>query len=178
MDISFRNPLFVFLIKALVLYLAWTAFYELWLHPNREIELLVVSNITWIANGIIELLGFELIVPEFLYEYEKTVGIDGTHGLFVSDSCSGVTLMALFTGFIIAYPGKLLRKLVFIPIGIVTIHFINILRIIGLCIVLKYYPGYFEFNHHYTFTLVVYAYVFLLWILWTNKYAGNLQKAK
>jgi len=178
MDAFIKNPLFSFLSKALVLYLSWTIFYELWLHPNREFELLVVSNISWIVNGILELLGFSLIVPEVLYEYEKTVGIDGTHGLYVADSCSGVSLMALFSGFIIAYPGKLLNKLIFIPIGIVTIHLINILRIVGLCLIVKYYPDSFEFNHHYTFTLVVYAYIFLLWIIWTNKYASIDKNSK
>lgn len=178
MDAFFKNPLFNFLTKALFLYILWTAFYELWLHPNREFELILVANIAWFSNAMLELLGFTLIIPKVLYEYEKTVGIDGTHGLYIADSCSGVSLMALFSGFIIAYLGKWKKKFLFISIGILSIHIINILRIVGLCIVIKYFPDSFEFNHHYTFKLIVYAYIFILWVIWTNKYAGNTQTSK
>ena len=123
------NPFLLFLLKAALLYIGWEFLYELWLHPNRTLELLVVSNITFLVNTILQFLGYSLIDSGVMYDYERTLGIDGTHGLYIADSCTGVPLMALFAGFIIAYPGSIIRKLIYIPIGLGIIHLINIIRI-------------------------------------------------
>jgi exosortase family protein XrtF len=167
----FSNPFILFLVKAAILYIGWELLYELWLHPNRTLELLVVSNITLLVNGILELLGFALIDPDMIQGYDRTLGIDGTHGLYIADSCAGVPLMALFAGFILAYPGSTIRKLIYIPIGLIIIHLINILRIVGLAIVTLYAPEMLDFNHHYAFTIIVYTCIFLLWILWVNRFS-------
>jgi exosortase family protein XrtF len=172
----FTNPFFVFIAKAAALYIGWELLYELWLHPNRELELLVVSNITFLVNGILKLLGFTLIDTGILYDAERTLGIDGTHGLYIADSCAGIPLMALFAGFIIAYPGPAVKKLLFIPIGWAIIHLINIVRITGLAIVTLYAPEMLDFNHHYTFTITVYVCIFLLWILWVNRFSKSNSK--
>ena len=172
----FRNPFFLFLFKAALLYIGWELLYELWLHPNRELGLLVVSNITFMVNGILKLLGFSLIDSGIIHGFDRTLGIDGTHGLYIADSCAGVPLMALFAGFIIAYPGSIVRKLIYIPLGLGIIHFINIARIVGLAIVTLYAPEMLDFNHHYTFTIIVYACIFLLWILWVNRFSKSKNK--
>jgi len=104
----------------------------------------------------------------------RTIGIDGTHGLWIGDPCNGLTLFALFTGFIIAYPGPLKKKLWFIPVGIIAIHFINIIRIVALSLIVYYFPDpeVLDFNHTYTFTLLVYGFVFSLWYVWAGKLSG------
>jgi exosortase family protein XrtF len=167
-----KNPAIIFFLKALGLYIAWFMLYELWLHPDTKFDLLVIDNIIWLSSGILEGLGYTLIN----YPYDKalrSIGIDGTHGLWVGDPCNGITLFALFAGFIIAFPGKLKHKLWFMPIGLLSIHLINIFRVAGLAITLLYFPDYIDFNHTYTFTLLVYSWVFFLWVLWVKKFAGN-----
>ncbi|MBL4625498.1 MAG: exosortase family protein XrtF, partial [Flavobacteriales bacterium] len=61
-----------------------------------------------------------------------------------------------------------LRKLWFIPFGIITIHILNVFRVCGLCIILLKSPESLDFNHTYIFTTVIYAYIFLLWYWWAN----------
>jgi hypothetical protein len=39
-----------------------------------------------------------------------------------------------------------------------------------LCINFKYYKSSFAFNHHVTFTYLVYGFIFLLWVVWVNKF--------
>ena len=173
MALKFNITLVRFLVTAIVLYVGWTALYELWIHPDRTIELWIVQNISDIGSATLTGLGYELITSEFMNEHYRTLGIDGTHGVFISDSCAGLSLMALFTGFILAYPGKWKAKLIYIPIGLVTIHIINVLRIIGLMILAKHAPSLLDFNHHYTFTFIVYAYIFLLWVVWVNRFSKN-----
>ncbi|MBN4051357.1 exosortase family protein XrtF [bacterium AH-315-M05] len=167
----FNKPFPRFVATASLLYILWYALYELWLHPKRSIELLVVDNLVLLSSGMLKLFGYQLITGPVLKDNVRTIGIDGTYGLFIADSCAGVTLFALFAGFIIAYPGPVKWKLIFIPLGLITIHLINALRITGLCIITFHAPEYLDFNHHYTFTIIVYSYVFLLWVIWVNKFS-------
>lgn len=166
----FKNPLFHFILKATGLYVLWFLLYELWLHPNHELDLWVIDNIIQISTNILEFVGYVTI--HFPYDkFYRTLGVDGTVGVWVGDSCNGLSVVALFSGFIIAFPGDWRKKLLYIPFGIITIHLLNIIRISLLAIILKHAPETLEFNHTYTFTTLLYTYVFLMWYFWATKYS-------
>ena len=170
-----ENKILFFLLKAFGLYLFWYILYDLWLHPKSTLDNLISTNLAYWSSLIIKSLGFIAIDSVAASSENITViGIDGTHGLWVGDPCNGITLFALFVGFIIAYPGKIKNKLWFIPLGLLSIHIINILRIVSLCLIVLYKPDSLAFNHTYTFTILVYAYVFWLWLIWSNKYSNQL----
>jgi hypothetical protein len=38
--------------------------------------------------------------------------------------------------------------------------------------VVHWNENWLSFNHDYTFTLIVYSFVFLLWWIWVNKFSG------
>ncbi len=164
-----KNPTLFFLLKALLLYILWYFIYELWLNPLGVVDRLVINNLIRSGEFIISSLGFTLIPEPYLASNIRTLGIDGTHGLWIGDPCNGLTLFALFSGFVIAYPGPLKTKLWFIPLGILSIHLINLMRIIALVFITLYWPDYLELNHTYTFTILVYSFVFILWMIWANK---------
>ena len=166
-----KNPAFFFLLKALLLYVAWYLVYELWLHPLGIIDTLVIDNLIKSGEFIISHLGYTLIPEPDPKWAIRTLGIDGTHGIWIGDPCNGITLFALFVGFVIAYPGPLKTKLWFIPLGLLSIHLVNIIRIVALVFITLLAPDYLEFNHTYTFTIIVYSYVFMLWMIWANKLA-------
>ena len=171
LDKYLKSPPILFLIKAFSLFIAWYFIYELWLHPYTDIDLLVIDNIIFLSEIGLSLIGFD-IIPDVYDASFRTVGIDGTHGVWIGDSCNGITIFALFTGFIVAYPGKLKAKLLFIFLGILSIHVLNVIRIMALTSILLYAPESLEFNHTYTFTTITYAYIFYLWYLWANKYSS------
>lgn len=103
----------------------------------------------------------------------QVIGIDGSNGVWVGSNCNAITLFALFAVFIIAYPGNQKNKLWYIPAGILAIHVLNILRVVCLAIIAYYWPYALDFNHTYTFTFLVYAFIFFLWMIWVNKFAGK-----
>ena len=120
-------------------------------------------------------LGFSLISESEISSI-RTIGIDGTHGLWIGDPCNGLVLFALFVGFVLVYPGPWKKKLWFIPFGIVTIHILNVLRIVGLALTVHYFPDpeLLDFNH------TVYVYLFGLWVcllplvrIWATRFAKN-----
>lgn len=165
------KALIVFLSKAFGLYFFWYLLYERWLNPEGTLDQWVIDQLADSTNQLLQLLGYQLIPPNMGFQDIRVVGIDGTHGLWIGIPCNGITLFALFTGFIIAFPGPIRHKAWFIPVGLVAIHLFNLIRILSLCIVLKYFPDSLAFNHTYTFTIFVYSFVFLLWLIWVLKFA-------
>jgi exosortase/archaeosortase family protein len=160
-----------FIVLAVVLYLAWYVLYEFYIHPWGKLDRLVIDNLILIAGFILRGLSFDLIPTPPEDVSIRTIGIDGTHGLWIGDPCNGLTLFALFSIFVLAFPGPVRRKAWFIPIGLISIHLINALRVVALSIIVTYDYAYLDFNHTYTFSIIVYGYVFFLWYLWAGKLA-------
>jgi exosortase/archaeosortase family protein len=106
--------------------------------------------------------------------FRTRVGIAGAAGVFVGPSCDGVVLFALFTIFILSFPGHWLRKVWFIPFGVAIIHMANVFRIICLLWIQLYFgEEAMTFNHDYTFTVFVYSIIFLLWYLYATRGANG-----
>jgi exosortase/archaeosortase family protein len=163
-----KNPVILFLLKALGLYVIWYFIYELWLHPIGKLDIWVIKSTLKSALMMLKFFGFQTFTGG-----ERLIGIDGTSGLWMGDNCDCIELCALFAGFIIAFPGNLIKKLWYIPSGIVLIFVLNVLRMIFLSIVQKNFSTKaLEFNHTYTFTVMVYLFIFLLWFYWIKKLTG------
>jgi exosortase/archaeosortase family protein len=89
-------------------------------------------------------------------------------GVHVADGCNGLTTIGLFIGFVVAYPGKMIRRLLFIPLGILAIYATNVLRVIAMVLAQKYWPAAFDPLHGFGLTAIFYVVVFALWVLWAN----------
>jgi hypothetical protein len=48
------------------------------------------------------------------------------------------------------------------------VYVINLIRIQLLILNFKYSTLSFDFNHKYTYTIVVYLCIFMLWLIWAN----------
>jgi len=48
---------------------------------------------------------------------------------------------------------------------------VNALRVAVLCIVVSINYEWLNFNHDYTFYVIVYGWVFLLWFVWVKRFA-------
>lgn len=80
-----------------------------------------------------------------------------------------IVIMGFFTG-----PCK--HKLWYIPLGIGAIHLTNLLRITGLLLIQIPFPTKFHFFHDYFFKTLFYAVIFLMWVVWNEKF--KRQKSK
>jgi exosortase family protein XrtF len=118
---------------------------------------------------LLKVIGFDTFQGN--HETIRTIGIQGTHGLWIGDPCNGLTLFALFSLFIAAYPGKWKHKLWFIPLGVTLIHFMNVIRITALCIITLKSPQWLNFNHTYLFQTLMYLFIFALWYVWIRKFS-------
>ena len=129
-------------------------------------DLFVIDKSIGISKWILELFNYTVFSGG-----DRLIGIDGSGGLWIGDNCNGIAMFALFSGFIIAYKGNWKLKIIYIILGIACIEMLNVLRIVGLAIIDVHSRAWTEFNHTYTFTLLIYAFIFMLWILWVNKFS-------
>lgn len=166
-----RDPLFRFLGLSAILYAGWYALYAAVIHPWGVLDRAVIDQlITW-AGGLLELLGYTLIPEHANAEMIRTIGVEGGHLLWIGDPCNGLGLFVVYLIFIVAYPGPWRHKLWFGAVGVVSIHLINALRVAALCIIVSIDYELLNFNHDYTFYVVVYGWVFLLWFIWVKRFS-------
>src|SRR5690349_17096092 len=121
----FGEPVVKFLVVGLILYIGWLALYEWWIHPLQWVDKAIIGNTISISQLVLNKLGYTTELAG-----DRMIGIQGTSGLFIGDSCNGISLFALFSIFIIAFPGNVASKFFFIPAGILVIHLLNVLRVI------------------------------------------------
>ncbi|WP_268848953.1 exosortase family protein XrtF [Flavobacterium aestivum] len=89
----------------------------------------------------------------------------------IVEGCNGVSLIILFISFIAAFSGSLKNTLLFIFGGSLLIYVLNVVRIAILIILIYYFPGKTHLLHGVLFPLVIYGLVFILWIVWVNKFS-------
>ena len=155
-----------FLLVAGTLYLAWFFGYEQWLAHDGRLDAALCANLTQAGIVLLQLAGFPATVSP---TNPVLVLMSGTPSVVIGPPCNGLVLYALFGGFVLAFPGPWLRKLWFVPLGMALIWGLNVLRVAALALNHHYARQSVDFNHHYTFTFVVYGCIFGLWMLWAKR---------
>ncbi len=172
---TWNDPLLRFLITAGILYLGWYMLYEDLLHPWHKLDRAVIDNLMLLSGNGLELLGYELL-PEPVMDFNRYIGVQGGSLLWIGDNCNGLVLFAVFSIFLVAYPGPWRHKLWFIPAGIVSIHLLNVVRIMVLCHVVTIDFELLNFNHDFLFNVVVFAWIFGLWYLWVKRTGASMPR--
>ena len=162
-----KVPTFRFFALAFLAYLTWSVAYQHFLKPETALDEVVIEHMVGATEWAFERMGWPVGTYPQPATHRDRVGVAGHAGVQIGEPCDGVELFALFAIFILAFPGSAVRKLWFIPLGILLIHLTNIVRVIALTRIQAVRPEWLEFNHDYTFTVLVYGLVFGLWYVWT-----------
>lgn len=168
-----EKRLLSFILKIGILYLVWYFIYELILKTNGRLDQVITINISQIITGLLKLSGIEVFYTQARKLGETYLFLVGeTKPLVrIGSSCNGLEPIMLFLIFILAYPGRIINKIWFIPVGIIIIHTVNIMRNYLLIIMLYNQSELFEFFHRYIFVIFVYLVIFALWMLWVNHFS-------
>ncbi|TRX22761.1 exosortase family protein XrtF [Flavobacterium franklandianum] len=94
----------------------------------------------------------------------------------IIEGCNALSVIILFISFIIAFSGKIKPTILYIIGGSILIHILNVFRIALLCVLMYYYPEQQHFLHGVLFPLFIYGVVFVLWIIWVNKFSKYAKK--
>lgn len=94
------------------------------------------------------------------------------HGrrLRVDWSCTGLKQAVVFTIIVLVFPGRARHKLWYIPAGLMLIWAFNVVRITAVAAFFSRNPESFDFLHEYLFKYLFYGLIFLLWLIWVEKF--------
>ncbi len=84
-------------------------------------------------------------------------------------ACTGYKQAYIFTAIILFYKGPFLRKLWYIPAGLVVVYLFNIFRMVMIIAAIRKNPDSFEFLHEGVYKYMFYGVIFLMWVLWEEK---------
>ena len=171
--ISQNREVIRFLGSAFILLLAWVLFSAFFPSALQDMHFYVIKPQADISAYFLRLFGYEIDQDYMVNGCEARLVFAGYGSICVGSGCSGLELFILFFGFILLMKGRFLDKLWFVPAGLLGILVLNIIRIVALSVIYYYKPEYLDFNHKYTFVIIVYGAIFGLWVLWVNKFADS-----
>lgn len=87
------------------------------------------------------------------------------------EGCNAISVIILFISFVVSFSGKLKSTLFFIFLGSFIVYVLNVIRIGLLCMALYWFPEQESVLHNVIFPLFIYGVVFILWVIWVNKYS-------
>jgi exosortase family protein XrtF len=168
------KPFLLFLGKFLLTYLVLTIIYQSYLSRFDTVKNEVDSFSQLVANqtkSVLTLFDAESKIEVHSTEPSIKIIYNGQYISRIIEGCNALSVIILFISFVIAFTGKWKQTLLFILFGSILIHILNIARIALLCIALYHFPEYEHILHGVVFPLIIYGIVFLLWVIWVNKFS-------
>lgn len=168
------RPVTKFVLTFLVVYTVLSVGYSFYLkfsegskyYPDYVTHLVAVQT-----QDLLNVAGYNAVVEPHPDEPSMKLILNGTYLARVIEGCNSVSIIILFVSFIIAFSGRFKETVIFALTGSVLIYVVNVLRIVVLSIGLYHYPWRKEILHGVVFPGIIYGMVFLLWMLWVNRFS-------
>ena len=132
----------------------------------------MVKHIALISNKIINFFGFSSVVRLG----NRIWFPDVQQGIRVVWGCTAIKQSYIFICIIAFYRGSWKQKLWYIPAGLAVIYLFNMFRISAISVITKFHPEWFYFVHQVFFKLLFYFVIFLMWVLWEEKFVRKKVK--
>jgi len=99
--------------------------------------------------------------------------------VIIAPECASLKQWMHWIFLMVLFPGPWKHKLWYIPAGLVIIEWTNVVRICGVLMMQIPWPNSFHLAHDYIFKAFFYFVIFLMWVLWVEKfYNPTLTKTK
>ncbi|KQT24231.1 exosortase XrtF [Chryseobacterium sp. Leaf405] len=160
------KPVLGILLRFIIIYLVLLFAYQFYLNSFEEIGLDPLSRM--IANQVLavqNMIGYPTQLYDDVKGGQAWFYVNGEYVTRMVEGCNAISVMILFVAFIFAfYKGK--KTFVFSLLGLILLYVMNVLRIIGLNIVMVDYKQYGKISHDYIFPAVIYGTVVAGWLIW------------
>ncbi|MWB95766.1 exosortase family protein XrtF [Flavobacterium sp. GA093] len=166
------KPFFVFISTFFVAYILLMLIYKFYLNQFQSTELDGMTQIVGRhVEYLMQLCGSDIKIQKNLGGSFLEVWYKQSFFIRIVEGCNAVSVMILFVSFIVSFSGKLKTTILFLLFGIVFIHVLNVIRIALLTVLLFRFHKYEQILHGVFFPLVIYGTVFILWVVWVNKFS-------
>jgi exosortase/archaeosortase family protein len=96
-------------------------------------------------------------------------------GAEIDGVCTGIFVVAIFLSAVLAYPSGPVQKLKGFMLGASVILILNLVRVVSLMVIGRYFPEFFETAHLLVWQSVIIFSALLVWIYWTEHFVGAPQ---
>ena len=167
-----------FIITFLVVYGVLTIGYNMYLNLSDGSKFYpdyLTNLVAEQTNALLNGLGYDSNVLPHSDEPSMKVIINGKFVARIIEGCNAVSIIILFLSFIVAFSGKFKTTLLYGFAGSIIIYAFNLIRIVILSIGLYHYPWRQEVLHTVIFPMLIYGVVFLLWMVWVNRFSRQVK---
>lgn len=113
---------------------------------------------------------------------DHIIGLMNKHDTYsfinVAPECTSLKQWLHWLFLMLLFPGPWKHKLWYIPMGLVVIEFINVVRVVGISLCMIPFPNHFAFFHNYFFKTLFYLFIFIMWVVWVEKFLHKKEKIK
>ena len=166
------KPFLLFIVTFFITYILFTVFYKLYLNSFDKNAVDGLTNI--VGRQVLQIMNLfncDIKIFKSAFQPYLEVWYNQKYIVRIVEGCNAVSVMILFISFVIAFSGKFKTTFIFILFGILFIHILNIIRIAVLSVLLYHYPEKEHILHGVFFPLIIYGFIFILWIIWVNKFS-------
>ena len=166
----------IFLVKFFGTYFLLFAIYATYLHNSqiKDSGFQCSSLTIKVADqtvSVLKFLGYHVKNVQHEAEMSVKLLVGENYVARVIEGCNSMSIIILFTAFIVAFAGPKKITFLYIVFGSVLIYLINIFRIAFLTMMLYKYPNQQEILHNLVFPAIIYGTTFLLWVIWVKKFS-------
>ena len=100
--------------------------------------------------------------------------------VIIAPECASLKQWFHWLFLMLLFPGPWKHKVWYIPAGLVIIEWANVVRICGILLMQMQWPGpnTFHIAHDYIFKVFFYLVIFLMWVLWVEKFKNKESKTQ
>jgi len=154
------SPLVLFIIKAASIYAGWQVLYDVYILPDGRLDTILSLSGVKMAGEILSIIGMEVEITG------RVITCIGHKGVEIQNGCNGLNLLGLYSGFIIAYPGRWKDRLIFLMTGLIVLFISNGARIAFFAFFNTWLPHYFDTMHDLSSYFFFYPIVLIFWYSW------------
>lgn len=165
------KPVILFIVKFFAVYFLMLIGYNKYLasyHSENQQDPFSRKVATWSVTTA-KVLGFDARSADDTLQPWTWIYIDGQRTSYINEGCNAISIMIIFAAFVTAFSTGWIITAVYVIAGWVIIQSMNILRIVLLNYIFRYYPQYGKSAHDYLFPVIIYGTIFLLWVIWVRK---------
>jgi len=168
-----------FIITFILVYVSLSVCYKFYLDFSKDSKYYpdyVTNLVARQSKELIDLMGYKAEVLPHPDEPSMKLIINNKYLARITEGCNSVSVIILFVSFIMAFSGKPKTTFIYMLSGSVLIYSVNLIRIVFFSISLYHYPWRKDILHMVIFPAIIYGMVFLLWIIWVNRFSNMIRK--
>lgn len=170
----------VLIISFHFLYLGWQA---LGYWPiGQLVQKLMVWSVNMVFNQSCQVLDRILHVNILTISADRLIATINNEGgwarVVIAPECASLKQWLHWIFLMVLFPGPWKHKLWYIPAGLVIIEWTNVVRICGVLLMQVPFPNSFHIAHDIIFKVFFYLVIFLMWMLWVEKFYNPTLKDK